>query len=330
MRLLALTDSDSPWHSFWIRFGQYAPQLKLPQPIQISVDPAGIAALGHGDALLLYRYNTSWGDLEPALAAARARGVRLLADVDDYLWQTPSWPRQRLVPYSRCLRLCHTVTCSTPPLQELLRLMLPQAAVVLLPNSTPPQRKAPAASCDGQLRLCWTGAAWTRPHDLALLRPLARWASALPQPLRWRHIGHVPGQLSLAQALDLDPTLVETQPLVGHGDYLNAIAGDIGLAPLAPGLFNSFKSELKLLEYSGLAMPWVASAAAPYQELCKRWGWRGRLCQAPLDWITQVEALLEAPQLRQREGFALQQLAHSRQSHAQALAQWQALLRRVA
>jgi hypothetical protein len=323
MRLLALTDSTSPWHSFWIRFGQYAPKLGL--PLEIGSDPGRLETLQGGDTLVLYRYCTSWGDLELNLGAARARGVRLLADVDDDLWHTPSWPRQRLVPYSRCLRHCHTLTCSTVALQELLTVMLPQARVVVMPNSTPPLRTTPAASSDGELRLCWTGAAWTRPQDLALLQPLARWASSLPQPLRWLHVGHVPGYLSLAEALELDPALVDTRPLLAHADYLEAISGDIGLAPLAPGLFNSFKSELKLLEYSGLAMPWIASAAAPYQELCRRWGWAGRLCREPDDWIAQVQDLLD-PARRAREGAALQQLAHSRQSHDQALSQWRALL----
>jgi hypothetical protein len=318
MRILALSDAATPWHSFWIRFGQYVPELGL--PVEISTDAQRIAALHPGDTLLLYRLNTAWGDLREALIGARQRGVKLLADVDDYLWQAPGWTRPRLLAYTRALRLCQRISCSTTPLQEVLGAMFPRAQVGLLPNSTPPPRQA--ASCSaGPLVLCWTGAPWTRPQDLALLRPLAQWSSGRPEPLRWRHIGHAEGQLSFASALGLDPALVETEPLLPHQQYLAAIGGDIGLAPLAAGPFNAFKSELKLLEYSGLAMAWIASAAPAYGDLCQRWGWAGRLCRHPHDWIAHVEALLD-PATRQREGQQLQRLAHSQQGHAQAVGRW--------
>jgi len=318
MRILALSDAATPWHSFWIRFGQYVSELGL--PVEISTDAGRITALQDGDRLLLYRFNTAWGDLREPLASARGRGVALLADVDDYLWQAPSWSRPRLRAYSRALRLCQRISCSTEPLQEVLSAMFRRARVEVLANSTPPPRPT-ADRDDGPLRLCWTGAPWMRPQDLALLRPLAQWGSYLPEPLRWRHIGHAEGQLSFASALGLDPALVEHLPLLPHQEYLAAIDGAIGLAPLAPGPFNCFKSELKVLEYSGLAMPWVASAAAPYQDLCQRWGWAGRLCHHPHQWIAHVEALLD-PATREREGEQLQLLAQGRQSHAQAVARW--------
>jgi hypothetical protein len=330
MKVVALTDNDSPWHSFWIRFGQYAPFLQLPTPLTLTTDARAIASLEQGDVLLLYRYNRAWGDLEAQLRLAGARGVRLCADVDDDLWHAPGWPKERLVPYSRCLRHCHTITCSTKPLQELLQVMFPCTTVHLLRNSTPPRQQPSTASDNlttnqGLVHLLWTGAAWTRPHDLALLRPLAQWATAWPETFRWRHIGHRPEQLGLAEALGIDPGLVDTLPLMSHQQYLEALDGSIGLAPLAPGCFNGFKSELKLLEYSGIAMPWVASAAQPYRDLCERWGWNGRLCTQPHHWIEHVEALVD-PERRRREGQALQTLAHTNQSHSQAVAAWQSLL----
>jgi len=318
MRILALSDAASPWHSFWIRFGQYVPELKL--PVTISTDAQGIHTLGKGDQLLLYRYNAGWGDLQGSLASARGRGVELLADVDDYLWQAQGWSRSRLRAFSRALHLCHRISCSTVPLEEVLGAMFRRARVKVLANSTPPRRPVTPRAA-GPLRLCWTGAPWTRPQDLELLKPLVHWAKCQQEPLRWRHLGHANGRLSFAGALGLDPILVEQQPLLPHQQYLAAIEGDIGLAPLAAGTFNSFKSELKLLEYSGLAMPWIASAAPPYKDLCERWGWNGRLCWHPHHWIAHLEALLD-PGTRQREGEQLQQLAHGRQGHAQAVRGW--------
>ena len=202
--------------------------------------------------------------------------------------------------------------------------MFRRQRLTLLRNSAPPLQ--PRQPMGGPLRLCWTGAPWTRPQDLALLRPLAQWICELGLAVRWRH---APGRLSFAEALGLPAAAVETVPLLPHCDYLEALGGDIGLAPLAPGLFNSFKSELKLLEFSSAAMPWIASASPPYQELCTRWGWAGRLCTTPRDWIGQLQALLD-PAQRQCEGRALQQLSQSRQSQQQAAQQWAQLRARRA
>jgi len=323
MRVFALSDSASPWHSFWIRFGQYAPNLAL--PVEISTHPSGISHLNQGDALLLYRFNSAWGDLEATLAAAAQRGVRILADVDDDLWQAPGWTNARLRLFSRALRHCQVISCSTTSLREVLSVMYRQAQVVVIPNSTPPGGRTSLKSEAGPLQLCWTGAPWTRPQDLDLLKPLAQWASRRAEPLRWRHIGHREGQLSFATALGLDPALVEVHPLQPHAQYLQSLNGDIGLAPLAPNRFNSFKSELKLLEYSGLAMPWIASDVMPYQELCSRWTWPGRLCRTATDWIRHVEELLD-PATRCREGNALQQRAHQLQGHDQTIACWRTVL----
>ena len=323
MQVLALSDAATPWHSFWIRFGQYATDLDL--QVEISTDPARMADLGHNDVLLLYRYNRAWGDLEPSLTAAAGRGVRLMADVDDFLWQAPGWDALRLRAFSRALRHCRLISCSTEPLQEALSAMFRRARVVLIANSTPPTRTGSPPISRGPVQVCWTGAPWTRPQDLALLQPLVHWARQRDQPVRWRHIGHREGQLSFAEAVGVDPALVEVHPLLPHQHYLQTLGGDIGLAPLAPSSFNSFKSELKLLEYSGLAMPWIASDATPYRDLCTRWHWQGRLCRQPDDWIMHLEQLLD-PATRQQEGQALQALAHGRQNHAQTVARWRSVL----
>jgi hypothetical protein len=135
------------------------------------------------------------------------------------------------------------------------------------------------------------------------------------------HIGHAEGRLSLAEALGLPPALVLTKPLMAYANYLEAIDFDIGLAPLAPGTFNHFKSELKLLEYSGLGIPWIASDAPPYRQLCEQWGWGGRLCREPHQWIDQLQALLN-PGLRLAEGQQLQQLSQAHHSYGAAVGRW--------
>ena len=324
MKVLALSDSLAPWHSFWIRFGQYAGA--LPWPVQISDDAAAIDALGPGDSLLLYRYALGWGDLAARLLQSRSRGVLIVADVDDYLWQAQGWSRERLLGCTRALRQCAVITCSTNPLLEQLRVMLPGAALVLMPNTAPKHDALPEPlGPEPPLRIGWSGAPWTRPADLALLMPLARWIAARPAQLRLVHVGHGEGRLSLAEALELDPTLVDTVPLQGHGTYLQALRFHIGLAPLAAGSFNTYKSPIKVLEYSQIGIPWLASDAQPYRDLCKQWHWPGRLCRTGEDWIEQLQPLLNHHK-RLQEGQALQALCRVQASYASGVARWSQLL----
>ena len=325
MNVLALSDSLAPWHSFWIRFGQYAKH--LPWPVRISSAVEAIDSLGPGDRLLFYRYSPHWGDLASRLRGARQRGVIVLSDLDDYLWQAHGWDRQRLLGCTRALRMCHVISCSTRPLLEQLRVMFPNVALLLLQNTAPQlaQHPSPDAREPGPLRIGWSGAPWTRPEDLALLRPLAAWVAEQPEQLQLVHVGHGEGRLSLAACLGLPEAMVDAHPLNGHGAYLKQLNFDIGLAPLSRSSFNHYKSAIKPIEYSCLGIPWIASDAEPYQELCRQWQWSGRLCTHSGMWIEHLQALLD-PALRRREGLALQHLCKQHASYASGVEHWRELL----
>ena len=323
MKVLALSDSLAPWHSFWIRIGQYLPA--LPWPAEITDNPAAIDNLCAGDRLLVYRYAPGWGDLANRLQRARERGVVILSDLDDYLWQAQGWSRERLLGCTRALRQCEILTCSTEPLLTQLQVMFPHLKLELVPNSAPqiPQHVTPPAA--SPLRIGWTGAPWTRPADLALLRPLAQWIAARPNELQLVHVGHGEGRLSLAVALGLKPAQVEAKPLQGHGSYLQQLNIHIGLAPLSSSSFNHYKSAIKVIEYSALGIPWLASDAEPYRDLCRRWQWPGRLCSRPHDWIDQLQPLLDE-QCRQREGATLQNLCIQNASFSSGVERWRQVL----
>jgi len=72
-------------------------------------------------------------------------------------------------------------------------------------------------------------------------------------------------------------------PLQGHGTYLQALRFHFGLAPLAAGSFNTYKSAIKVLEYSLLGIAWLASDAMPNRDLCDQRNWPGRLCRSDED-----------------------------------------------
>lgn len=324
MKVLALSDSLAPFHSFWIRIGQYLDS--LPWPVHITSDESTIDALVGGDCLLMYRFSTRWGDLTTPLQQAKQRGVFIVSDVDDYIWAdlNRGWNRERLLGYTRALRECHLITCSTESLLQQLSVMFTKQDLKLLPNSSPRMPSLNPISAP-PIRIGWTGAPWTRPNDLAILKPLARWITERPHQLQLVHVGHMDNLPSFSKALDLDPALVETHPLESHKNYLQQLNFHIGLAPLEHTCFNCFKSAIKVIEYSALGIPWLASETSPYQNLCRQWSWSGRLCRDPNHWIEQIQPLLNN-KTRRQEGKQLKHLCQQHASYDFGVNRWRTLL----
>ena len=329
MKVLALSDSLAPFHSFWIRIGQYIDS--LPWSVHITDDASTINTLREGDRLLMYRFSIRWGDLAARLQQAKQRGVFIISDVDDYIWadiSNPSlfrgWSRERLLGYTRALRECHLITCSTESLLLQLSVMFTKQDLQLLPNSSPRMPYLNAVSAP-PVRIGWTGAPWTRPNDLAILKPLARWITDRPHELQLVHVGHMDNFPSFAKSLELDHALVETHPLESHKKYLQNLNFHIGLAPLDHTCFNCFKSAIKVIEYSALGIPWLASETSPYQNLCRQWSWSGRLCRDPNDWIEQIQSLLYE-KTRRQEGDQLKKLCQQHASYEFGVNRWRTLL----
>ena len=250
MKVLALSDSLAPFHSFWIRIGQYIDS--LPWSVHITDDASTINNLREGDRLLMYRFSIRWGDLAARLQQAKQRGVFIISDVDDYIWadiSNPSlfrgWSRERLLGYTRALRECHLITCSTESLLLQLSVMFTKQDLQLLPNSSPRMPYLNAVSAP-PVRIGWTGAPWTRPNDLAILKPLARWITDRPHELQLVHVGHMDNFPSFAKSLELDHALVETHPLESHKKYLQNLNFHIGLAPLDHTCLTVSKARSKL------------------------------------------------------------------------------------
>tara|TARA_B100000674_G_scaffold193330_1_gene157387 strand:- start:19127 stop:20137 length:1011 start_codon:yes stop_codon:yes gene_type:complete len=329
MQILALTDSLAPWHSFRIRFGQYIDS--LPWPVKISESRSDLKHLQRGDVLFFYRYLPSWGCINDELFILKKRGVSIITDLDDCVWQAPlGWDRERQKLYTRALDMADLITCSTVDLQCLVQQMFPRQKTEIVRNSAPYKAftKPEASNRSSTLRVCWTGCPWTRPEDLALLKPLVNWIKSQQISVIWRHIGHAEGRLSFAEAVGLDARSVEAISIGSHEHFLNALKGDIGLAPVTAKCFNTYKSEIKLLEFGSRGMAWIASDTPAYRDLCERWGAAGRLCQTGDDWIRHFQQLLD-PSIRIREQRAWREMTTLHQSHQHTAKQWISVLERV-
>ena len=286
MKILALTDSLAPWHSFYIRFGQYIKY--MPWEVKVTGNKEEIKELETGDILFFYRFMPHWKCLEADLKILKNNGIAVITDLDDCVWEAPiGWNKERKLRYTKALREADIITCSTADLQCLVKVMFKGKTSYLIRNSGTERNEQVIVEknkkCNDVIRVCWTGCPWTRPDDLALLKPLVKYIEDERIHVIWRHIGHAEGRLSFADAVGVDPKKVETVNIGSHQQYLRALEGDIGLAPVAPKCFNSYKSEIKLLEYGSKSMAWIASDTSAYRKLCERWGVKGRLCQGDED-----------------------------------------------
>ena len=294
MRIIALTDSVAPWHSFWIRFGQYLDE--LPWQSQVTESCDDIDKLEEGDILFFYRYQNDWNDrLEMKLKELKKRKIKIITDIDDCVWQAPlGWNYKRKKMFTRAVRYADLITCSTRNLEILINQMFRGQKILIIPNATPIilKRRNRQSQNDEIIKLCWSGCPWTRPDDLKIIRPMVKWLKEENIQVKWKHIGHAEGRLTFAQVVGLDNEEVEKVSVRGYAEYLREIEGDIGLAPVKEMCFNTYKSEIKLLEYSGCGMTWIASSSPAYQDLSKRWGLTDNLCTKEEDWI-QYEATNE-------------------------------------
>ena len=85
-KLIVLSDCLSSNHSFWIRIGQYLEPLSSMIEILIVDSAEIIDSLDREDIIIIYRHQEEWGDISNSLDNAKSRGVKIISDIDDYLW----------------------------------------------------------------------------------------------------------------------------------------------------------------------------------------------------------------------------------------------------
>ena len=80
MKILALTDSISPWHSYWIRFGQFKNEIN--HTIETETSIKSLSKLQRNDILIIYRYSRHWGDMNNTIEELRRKGVKIISDIN--------------------------------------------------------------------------------------------------------------------------------------------------------------------------------------------------------------------------------------------------------
>jgi Glycosyltransferase len=200
-----------------------------------------------GDVATVYEVDDDLLNVDPSSEAAYAFYAR--ADI-----------RANIAANAACADM---VTVSTPVLAEVMSAY--NSNVVVLPNALDGGLFDHARPRRGRLTVGWAGSATHR-------MDLTEAASGVRQFLR-RHpdvdmhfIGEDYSRLIAGTDTVLAGRIRHTGWRLDIAAYYATLDFDIGIAPLRPHVFNRSKTAVKILEYSALGIPWVASDVGPYHD----------------------------------------------------------------
>jgi len=206
---------------------------------------------------------------------------------------------------TRVIKSCQLVTVTTETLAARLKQFNPNIRVI--PNSLPgplwPAAPKPATQ-GGPLVVGWAGGG---SHYIDLREVSAIFPQILesyPQ-VEVRLVGANPDWFSPDERI----TIPQWVPIEDYPDMLAEF--DIGLAPLEDTRFNASKSDLKVLEYSMVGLPVIASKVTTYVDSIRP-GENGFLAKSPKDWLKHLRTLIEQPELRRAMGTEARRWAETR------------------
>jgi GT2 family glycosyltransferase/glycosyltransferase involved in cell wall biosynthesis len=285
--------------------------------------------LGEGDVVYVQRTAVDPQDVDSLLADCQRRSVPLVLDLDDHLLDLAG--RDDLVaeyePHApglrRMLSAAALVTASTPALVAALRGYARR--VELVPNQLDERLWFSAGPVTGRplrddVRLLYMG---TRTHgrDLALLRPaVERLREISPLPVRLFVVGvEAPGPGQEWYERIHVPAGYSDYPRFVQWLRSEAQEWDVAVAPLEDTRFNTFKSDLKHLEYSALGLPGVYSRSEAYASVVHdRTGLV--VTNDTAAWVEALSRLLGDAELRARlaeEAYATVRQERTLGAHAQ-------------
>jgi len=147
---------------------------------------------------------------------------------------------------------------------------------------------------EGELRVGYPTT--RRPGVTSLLNAVVEhFATTRNGAVKFEFVGWMPDTLIGAPHVTLFPHVTD------YTSYLELVISrrwDVGIAPLAGGTFESFKTDIKYREYGGCRIPGVYSRVAPYSDVVAE-GITGLLADNDAGaWIAALEALLDSPSVR--------------------------------
>jgi hypothetical protein len=227
------------------------------------------------------------------------REIAVVIDMDDDLAaidpNNPAWkamhPTHGYSPLHSWLNTqaaCDAATLVTVSTDALLPRYARHGRGVVLRNRVP-ERYLKIEHTDSGV-LGWGGALHVHPSDVQVMGPTIATLTASGE--QFRVVGPRDG---VARALGCSEDAVEstgTRDLQTEWPEALATLG-VGVAPLANTRFNRSKSWLKVLEYSALGVPWIASPRDEYRRAHAE-SEAGLLAERPKHWLRAARELLHS------------------------------------
>lgn len=230
----------------------------------------------------------------------RARGVPLIYDFDDAIWQLDRGVNGLAafarMPWKvgRICRLASAVTVGNAYLADFARRHNPNVHIVRtsidadrFPAFPPPEHEAP-------FTIAWTGSHSTLPH-LETIRPALE-ALGRRVPTRLRVVCDVAPAPFEHVALDFVPWRAATEAA-------DLAPAHVGVMPLPDTAFTRGKCGCKALQYMAIGRPAVVTPIGINTEIVRE-GENGLWADTPEQWTAQLERLARDAALRTRLGAA--------------------------
>jgi len=268
----------------------------------------------------------------PYIRWARARGIPILIDLDDWLLDVPvTHPeaaffrqRARQETLRAALFAAHAITVSTPVIAERCAALGLQA--ILLPNVVDTGRYIRLPRAGGPVTIGFAGSASHR-DDVALITPALRHVLMT----RCGNVRVITVGCPVPTLMGMDGyTHYDAVSAANYPDLLSDLRLDIGLAPLQDTPFNHAKSDIKYLEYAATGAATLASPVKPFTTTLQ--AERGVLVRlnTPAVWTAMLDRLVTDTMWRRQLADNAYIWVQRERSIATATPVWSALVRRFA
>ena len=241
------------------------------------------------------------------------------------------------------MRACRLVTCTTPRLADEMRRITPDVRVV--PNGVdlalwgagevrtaqPPEAQMETSSAadpvpppDANVRIGWLCSRNHVADSDILIKPFKIIAKRHPHVTVVMAGAFYP---KLKEALGDRLEFHNGVPLTRYPEFARRLRLDIGVAPLVGTRFDAGKSPLKLLEYSALGIPGLASYVGPYKDVdCL--GSQSGLTSAQR-WVDALDHLIRHPSAREAVAATQRRVMSERFTLQHSSDAWLDVLREV-
>lgn len=238
--------------------------------------------------------------LADAINIIRRRKVSVVVDMDDdlsaihpanpaFMAMHPTYGVNKEHSWHNAQRACDNASFVTVSTDALMKRYVRHGRGMVLHNCVP-QRYLDVEHADSTV-IGWGGSVHSHPDDL---QTVGVGVENVMNETTFRVVG--PGdRVRQVLGLSREPEITGVRDM--HEEWPVELARlGIGIAPLADTTFNSAKSHLKLLEYSALGVPWVASPRVEYRRFHELGA--GILAEKPRQWTTQLRRLVRDDALR--------------------------------